>query len=158
MDSRARGYKAGSKSVSEIRSRRNDVTVELRKSKKEDQMNKRRNIDVNATSPIKEPNSPISDDRQPLFGSLEEVVAQMKSNDPANVFRATQAARKILSQERNPPIDALIHQGIVPICIKFLDSPKWVIFYRYFFFICFVYIFDSNFIAFTLIDDICSWS
>lgn len=124
MDSRARGYKAGSKSVSEIRSRRNDVTVELRKSKKEDQMNKRRNIDVNATSPIKEPNSPISDDKQPLFGSLEEVVAQMKGTDETNIFRATQAARKILSQERNPPIDALIDQGIVPICIRFLDSQK----------------------------------
>lgn len=124
MDNRSKSYKTGSKSISEIRSRRNDVTVELRKSKKEDQMNKRRNIDINATSPIKEPNSPNVEDKQQLYASLDEVVKQMKGTDPAHVFRATQAARKILSQERNPPIDALINLGIVPICIQFLETPK----------------------------------
>lgn len=124
MDNRSKSYKTGSKSISEIRSRRNDVTVELRKSKKEDQMNKRRNIDINATSPIKEPNSPNAEDKQQLYASLDEVVKQMKGTEPANVFRATQAARKILSQERNPPIDALINLGIVPICIRFLETPK----------------------------------
>lgn len=126
MDSRARGYKSGSNSISEIRSRHNGVTIELRKSKKEDQMNKRRNIDINATSPIKEPNSPISDDKAPMYASMADVVKDMKGTDPTTVFRATQAARKILSQERNPPIDTLIDFGIVPICIKFLDSAEWV--------------------------------
>ena len=36
--------------------------------------------------------------------------------------RAPKAARKILSRERNPPIDALIQAGIVPQLIKFLST------------------------------------
>lgn len=124
MENRLKHFKNGSKTPSEIRSRHNDVTIELRKSKKDDQLNKRRNIDVNATSPLKEHNSPASPQNQGLFSSLEEIVQVMQSNDDYTAFRATQAARKILSQERNPPIDALIELGIVPICVNFLESQK----------------------------------
>lgn len=124
MENRLKSYKNSSKSVSDIRSRRNDVTIELRKTKKDDQMNKRRNIDVNATSPLKEHNSPASPTNQPLYSSLEEIIVHMRSDDSTLVFRATQAARKMLSQERNPPIDSLISNGIVPICVKFLDADR----------------------------------
>lgn len=124
MENRLKSYKNSSKSVSDIRNRRNDVTIELRKNKKDDQMNKRRNIDVNATSPLKEHNSPASPTTQPLYASLEEIISHMQCSDPTLVHRATQAARKMLSQERNPPIDSLISHGIVPICVEFLDSPR----------------------------------
>lgn len=124
MENRQKNYKNSSKSVSDIRSRRNDVTIELRKNKKDDQMNKRRNIDVNATSPLKEHNSPASPTNQPLYSSLQEIIMHMQSDDPINVHLATQAARKMLSQERNPPIDSLISHGIVPICVNFLDSTR----------------------------------
>lgn len=125
MENRLKTYKNSSRNVSDIRNRRNEVTVELRKSKKDDQMNKRRNIDVNATSPLKEHNSPASPtNNQPLYSSLEEIILHMRSDDPSLVYRATQAARKMLSQERNPPIEHLIEHGIVPICVDFLESPK----------------------------------
>ena len=124
MENRLKSYKNSSKSVSDIRSRRNDVTIELRKTKKDDQMNKRRNIDVNATSPLKEHNSPASPTNQALYTSLEEIIVHMRSDDSTLVFRATQAARKMLSQERNPPIDSLISHGIVPICVEFLDTDR----------------------------------
>lgn len=124
MENRLKSYKNSSRNVSDIRSRRNDVTVELRKSKKDDQMNKRRNIDVNATSPLKEHNSPASPNNAPLYSSMEEIIMQMQSDDPTAVYRATQAARKMLSQERNPPIDSLIEHGIVPICVELLDVPR----------------------------------
>lgn len=87
-------------------------------------MNKRRNIDINATSPIKEPNSPITDDKVPKYASMHDVVEQMKTGDHTAKYHATQAARKILSQERNPEINAWINLGIVPICIEFLDSEE----------------------------------
>lgn len=125
MENRLKTYKNNSRNVSDIRNRRNEVTVELRKSKKDDQMNKRRNIDVNATSPLKEHNSPASPPtNQPLYSSLEEIIMHMKCDDPSLVHRATQAARKMLSQERNPPIENLIDHGIVPICVDFLESSK----------------------------------
>lgn len=124
MENRLKNYKNSSRNVSDIRSRHNDVTIELRKSKKDDQMNKRRNIDINATSPLKEHNSPASPVSQQLYSSLEEIILHMRGDDPTLVFRATQAARKMLSQERNPPIDSLIDHGIVPICVEFLDSVR----------------------------------
>ncbi|XP_031617394.1 importin subunit alpha [Contarinia nasturtii] len=121
MENRLKSYKNSSRNVDDIRSRRNDVTIELRKSKKDDQMNKRRNIDINATSPLKENNSPASPTIG-LYSSLEEIITHMRCNDSTLVHRATQAARKMLSQERNPPIDNLIYHGIVPICVGFLES------------------------------------
>ena len=46
--------------------------------------------------------------------SVEEIHSGLFSDDPNIQFGATQAARKILSRERNPPIDTLFEAGIVP--------------------------------------------
>lgn len=116
---RGLNFKNVSKSNSEMRSRRHETTIELRKNKKEDQMFKRRNIDVNATSPLKENNALLSPG--PTM-SLDEIITGMRSNNPNLVFQATQSARKMLSQERNPPINTLINNGIVPLCVQFLDD------------------------------------
>lgn len=120
---RNQNFKNVSKSVSEMRTRRHEVTVELRKSKKDDQMFKRRNIDATATSPLKECNSPASPGQ---YESLEGIINDMQSNDEITVLHATQAARKMLSQERNPPIEKLIGHGIVPLCVRFLES-NWCV-------------------------------
>lgn len=98
--------------------RRHEVTVELRKSKKEDQMFKRRNInDDEVTSPLKEING-----QSPAQMTVDEIVASMHSSDKDRQFAGMQAARKMLSRERNPPIDLMIGHGIVPICIRFLQK------------------------------------
>lgn len=111
-------YKTCAKSSQDMRTRRHDVTVELRKNKREDQMLKRRNIDLDdMTSPLKESNcqSPSSN------LTIEEIFEGMRSGDDPRVLIATQAARKMLSRERNPPIDIMVGHGIVPICTAFLD-------------------------------------
>lgn len=119
-------YKTVAKSNADMRTRRHDVTVELRKNKRDDQMLKRRNIDLaetdadgaGATSPLKENNC-----QSPAHAALtvEEIFEGMKSGDDVRTFAATQAARKMLSRERNPPIDVMVQHGIVPICTAFLD-------------------------------------
>jgi hypothetical protein len=42
------------------------------------------------------------------------------STDENEQFKATQACRKVLSRERNPPIDHMIRSGVVPRCVDFL--------------------------------------
>lgn len=115
---RQQAYKTCAKSTQEMRTRRHDVTVELRKNKREDQMLKRRNIDLeDLTSPLKESNC----QSPPSTLTIEEIFDGMRSGDDQRILAATQAARKMLSRERNPPIDIMVGHGIVPICVSFLD-------------------------------------
>lgn len=119
--SRMQSFKNNSKNSAEMRERRLETTVELRKSKKEDQLSKRRNIeddDNDITSPLKENNGQML---SPIALSLDEILKGMASSNVMENFKATRAARKMLSRERNPPIDALIGHGIVPVCVQFLD-------------------------------------
>lgn len=116
--SRQNSYKSNSINTTESRMRRHEVTVELRKSKKEDQLFKRRNIkEDDLTSPLKDSNG-----QSPVQMTVDEIIVAMSSSEPERQFLGMQAARKMLSRERNPPIDLMIGLGIVPICIRFLQN------------------------------------
>lgn len=102
-----------------MRQRRQEVSVELRKNKKEDQLLKRRNIEaVEPTSPLQESNgqSPVA------TMTLDEIMSNIKNANPSMQFQAVQAVRKMLSRERNPPIDTVIEMGLVPTLINFLED------------------------------------
>lgn len=53
--------------------------------------------------------------------SMKDIASSIKGNDPIKCLQAVQSARKILSRERNPPIDDFIHAGLVPYLVQFLD-------------------------------------
>ena len=53
--------------------------------------------------------------------TVEEIKTGIFSTDFKVAFKATQAARFILSCEKNPPINALIDAGIVPKLVDFLS-------------------------------------
>lgn len=53
---------------------------------------------------------------------MEELVAKAGSSDPAVQLQAVQSARKLLSSDRNPPIDPLIESGILPILVRCLEQ------------------------------------
>lgn len=55
---------------------------------------------------------------------LKEIVAQAQSDNPEIQMAAVTHARKLLSSDKNPPIDDLICSGILPILVKCLQSPK----------------------------------
>lgn len=101
-----------------MRQRRQEVSVELRKNKKEDQMLKRRNIEAD------EPTSPLQESNGQTNGlmSLEEIMENLQTKSATNHFAAVQGVRKMLSRERNPPIDTVINMGLVPLLINFLED------------------------------------
>ena len=49
-------------------------------------------------------------------------MATAKSAEPSKQLAAVQAARKLLSSDRNPPIDALIKSGILPVLVDCLSA------------------------------------
>lgn len=54
--------------------------------------------------------------------NLEELVMKAGSADPVEQLQAVQSARKLLSSDRNPPIDPLIESGILPILVRCLEQ------------------------------------
>merc|ERR1712112_429702 len=71
--------------------------------------------------------SPLQENKQSPLLSIEEIQNGIISNDPNKQLQATQSARKILSRERNPPIDVMINLGILPRLVEFLgysDQPS----------------------------------
>jgi len=120
-EDRLTSFKNKGKDAEELRRRRVEVSVDLRKAKKDEMLTKRRNVQVSdeesdtGYSPLKDPTN-----RQPSL-TVEEIKTGIFSTDFKEAFKATQAARKILSRERNPPIDVLIDAGIVPKLVAFLS-------------------------------------
>ncbi|KAK2714351.1 importin subunit alpha-4-like isoform X2 [Artemia franciscana] len=110
-------FKNKGKDEDEMRRRRNEETVELRKAKKEEILLKKRNIPIAETA----------DEEGLSFETLQQVVISASSGDPETQLQAVQRARKLLSSDKNPPIDALIQSGILPVlvnCLQIVDNPN----------------------------------
>uniref|UniRef100_A0A1I8H0S8 Importin subunit alpha n=1 Tax=Macrostomum lignano TaxID=282301 RepID=A0A1I8H0S8_9PLAT len=116
-------FKNAGKDADEMRRRRQDNQVELRKNKRDEHLLKKRNVPA---AGVESAGSGMTDsddnDKPPAVGSLGVIVADARSPDQATRLKAVQNARKLLSSDRNPPIDDLINSGILPILVECLSS------------------------------------
>lgn len=108
--------------VDQARRAREATSVQLRKSKKEERLNRRRKLGgvPGSAGEANVPASAINPEKIP------EMVNGIMTNDTATQEKFAMLFRRLLSIERNPPIDMVIKAGVVPRFVEFLqrdDSP-----------------------------------
>ncbi|EAQ90748.1 hypothetical protein CHGG_02683 [Chaetomium globosum CBS 148.51] len=117
----------------ELRRRREEQQVEIRKAKREENLAKRRGIGTGDDRPGASLGAaPDSDDENPpsesqLNEDLPQMVAGVFSDQIDLQIQATTKFRKLLSKERNPPIEEVIKTGVVSRFVEFLRSPHTLV-------------------------------
>ncbi|CAG8583548.1 6414_t:CDS:2, partial [Paraglomus brasilianum] len=104
--------------LDEVRRRREEQQVEIRRKNREESLAKRRNLNI--------PASLDSDDETAdwdVQDQLQSMMTGVFSDKVEEQLVATTKFRKLLSKEQDPPIKQVIECGVVPKLVEFLRSP-----------------------------------
>jgi hypothetical protein len=107
-----------------MRRRRMDDRVELRKTKREETLMKRRNIDPGFLSSPESPQHETPHSAQDIRTEILETVKGICSTNEVKKFNNVQRLRKILSREAKPPIELVVSTGILNTLVEFLKHPE----------------------------------
>ncbi|KAM5302299.1 importin subunit alpha-8 isoform 2-T2 [Glossophaga mutica] len=115
-EERLRKFKYRGKDVSVQRRQWRAVSLQLRKAKKDEQVFKRRNITDLSMDPASQ------EEANQVSLTVPEIISGMNASDQKSCFQAAQAARRILSEQRNPPVKLMVEAGLIPRLVEFLRS------------------------------------
>ncbi|XP_063545528.1 importin subunit alpha-1-like [Cydia strobilella] len=116
--SRLSAYKNVGIGTTDLRRKRAELSVALRKQARDEQFLKRRALSPEAKD----------EDFQPVekLPSPAEIVKGLKSSDLPLQTSSARAARRILSREQNPPITSMVSAGVIPPLVAALERDDCV--------------------------------
>jgi hypothetical protein len=128
MESRRNEFKKGI-NLDDGRRRRGDTAIQLRKTQKEEGLAKRRNLMLNnfmgdqKDDKIGENVTLDSSDKKNSYtlNDIPELMVNLKSEVVSQQITALRAFRRLLSTEKNPPVQQCIECGAVPMFVHFLQ-------------------------------------
>lgn len=111
----------------ECRKKRQEVSVQIRKSRREDNLRKRRQTTAAAAA---EENAPSTPNKQSdgdaveipaRLSALPQMLQAMQDGQPDQQLAGTKALRKLLSKPTDPPVQEVIDAGFLPYLCQFLQ-------------------------------------
>eukprot|EP00898_Chlorokybus_atmophyticus_P004637 jgi/Chlat1/5174/Chrsp33S05153 len=127
-EARKKGWKKAM-DADESRRKREDTMVEIRKSKREESLLKKRREGLpgsgSSLALSADSSKPLHTTVMQKLESLPDMVRGVYSEDPQMMLEATQQFRKLLSIERSPPIEEVIKAGVVPRFVQFLQANEF---------------------------------
>ncbi|KZV47327.1 importin subunit alpha-1 [Dorcoceras hygrometricum] len=104
----------------EGRRRREDNMVEIRKSRREESLQKKRREGIQGNQLYPVPVQASTSEKKVQLENLPSMVGCVWTDDVNTQLEATTQFRKLLSIERSPPIQEVIQSGVVPRFVEFL--------------------------------------
>uniref|UniRef100_A0A2A4JN93 Importin subunit alpha n=1 Tax=Heliothis virescens TaxID=7102 RepID=A0A2A4JN93_HELVI len=110
--SRLSSYKNAGHGTTDLRRKRAELSVALRKQARDEQLLKRRALSPEAGEE--------NHDNERIF-TPQEIVQGLRAQDLATVTASARAARRMLSKEQNPPITPMVSAGVIKPLVDALD-------------------------------------
>lgn len=124
IEDHAKLYKNSGKGEQDTsRRRRTEQTIELRRQKRGNALNKRRNIDPNAD--YESESTDMEKYVPPKFNCTLPQAKELLLNNPTQdiLRKVFEHIRRLLSRDKNPPIDEVVNEGLVVALVQALGYP-----------------------------------